>query len=653
MKNIRPAILMALFTAYFGLANAQLYSTYDWEASPQVAVVTKEESEHPAVILAHMQFSELLLSNGSANSYITEHKIIHLNTQAGVEKFNKVYIPLRASSQVVSIKVRSIDPSGKITNLRKENLKELNNVEGYGNFKIFAVEGITVGGEIEYLYTVKSSPEMYGREIFQTTVPVRSMSFALIYPRTIEYSARSYNGLSKPVYQDYDPKRKSISVAVSNVPAAQEEEYSSEVAERMRLDYKFESNAVLDHPFTWDDMSDQLLKNSHDPKGAGKVAKFLRSLNLEQASEEEKIRKLEQHIKTNFTIKDGNNPAYDDIREVLATHVGSDGGILKLYLAALTEMKVHTQLVFTLARTQGPIDFSYSTPLVLQEALLYFPDYNKYIAPTLPYMRFGPAPDNIGGNNGLFITFVNQEGKLTFRSCRVQQIDMLSHEHNKMGVNATIRIKNGVPEVMSETFWQGYRAARYRGIYQNTKGAQREEFLENVTLSGIENLTITKRTAEGEDVNLSGDIDSFFKIKTECLAPAILEGAGNDYLISIGKVIGKQSELYQERKRQTNIYVPITANYFHELVLEIPDGYTCSGQEAARIHNTVKDENQNVVMEFKSDYQIEGNKLTIKVNEVYKVLFLKKEKYDEYRAVINSAADFNKLVVVLTPSNAH
>lgn len=641
---------MALLSVYAGIATAQIYSTYNWEASPKVAAVTMEEAEHPAVIISHMQFSELVIGNGSANSFVTEHKIIHVNTQAGIEKFNKVYIPLRNSSEVISIKVRSIDPSGKITNLQKENLKELNNVEGYGNFKIFAVEGITIGGDIEYLYTVKSSPDMYGRKLFQTSVPVRAASFALIFPRSAEYSARSYNGLPQPVVQDYGNNKNSISIAVANVPAALEEEYSSEASERMRLDYKFESNAMLNEPFTWEKMGSQLLKNSHDPKGSGKVTKLIKSLNLGQASEEEKIKKLEQYIKTNFTIKDGNTPAYNDIKEVLSTNVGSDAGILKLYLAALAELNINTQLIFTLPRKQGSIDNDFPTPLVLQEALLFFPAYRTYLAPTVKYLRYGPAPDNIAGNSGLFITYNNQMGRLDFHKCYVQKIDILSHEHNKQGVNATIRIKNGVPEVIAETFWQGYRAALYRGIYQNTQGVQREDFMKNVTLSGIDNLSITKRSTEGEDVNLSSDVDSFFKIKTECVVPAILEMAGNDYLVSIGKVIGKQSELYQEHKRQTNIYLPTIANYFHELALEIPEGYTCAGQEAAKIHNQVKDENQNVVMEFISDYRIEGNKLIIKVHEVYKELYLKKEKYDDFRAVINSAADFNKLVVVLTPS---
>ena len=87
MRNIRLAMLLAFLTAYVGILRAQVYSTYDWESSPKVNDVTKEEAEYPALIISHMQFSELVIRNGAANSFVTEHKIIHVNTQAGIEKF--------------------------------------------------------------------------------------------------------------------------------------------------------------------------------------------------------------------------------------------------------------------------------------------------------------------------------------------------------------------------------------------------------------------------------------------------------------------------------------------------------------------------------------------------------------------------------------
>ena len=41
-------------------------------------------------------------------------------------------------------------------------------------------------------------------------------------------------------------------------------------------------------------------------------------------------------------------------------------------------------------------------------------------------------------------------------------------------------------------------------------------------------------------------------------------------------------------------------------------------------------------------------RVTITIDEAYKSLYYKKEKYDEYRNVINAAADFNKLAFIIT-----
>ena len=49
MRTIGLAILVALLTAFVEIAKAQSYSTYNWESSPKVTLVSKEEAEHPAV----------------------------------------------------------------------------------------------------------------------------------------------------------------------------------------------------------------------------------------------------------------------------------------------------------------------------------------------------------------------------------------------------------------------------------------------------------------------------------------------------------------------------------------------------------------------------------------------------------------------------
>jgi hypothetical protein len=51
---------------------------------------------------------------------------------------------------------------------------------------------------------------------------------------------------------------------------------------------------------------------------------------------------------------------------------------------------------------------------------------------------------------------------------------------------------------------------------------------------------------------------------------------------------------------------------------------------------------------FKSSYQLKGNILTVTANEYYKENIIEVAMYEEYRTVINSAADFNKIVLLLT-----
>ncbi|WP_374958832.1 hypothetical protein [Gilvibacter sp.] len=53
---------------------------------------------------------------------------------------------------------------------------------------------------------------------------------------------------------------------------------------------------------------------------------------------------------------------------------------------------------------------------------------------------------------------------------------------------------------------------------------------------------------------------------------------------------------------------------------------------------------------FRSSYELDGNILRIKADEYYRVNIMKKELFEEFRTVINSAADFNKVVLILEPA---
>lgn len=51
-------------------------------------------------------------------------------------------------------------------------------------------------------------------------------------------------------------------------------------------------------------------------------------------------------------------------------------------------------------------------------------------------------------------------------------------------------------------------------------------------------------------------------------------------------------------------------------------------------------------MEFTSKYEINGNNLMVTCNEYYDEISVPIERYEEFRTVINAAADFNKITLV-------
>ena len=58
-------------------------------------------------------------------------------------------------------------------------------------------------------------------------------------------------------------------------------------------------------------------------------------------------------------------------------------------------------------------------------------------------------------------------------------------------------------------------------------------------------------------------------------------------------------------------------------------------------------ENKKVAL-FESSYQVNGNEITVNNNEFYYNIKYPMEVFESYKEVVNAAADFNKITLVLT-----
>jgi len=64
------------------------------------------------------------------------------------------------------------------------------------------------------------------------------------------------------------------------------------------------------------------------------------------------------------------------------------------------------------------------------------------------------------------------------------------------------------------------------------------------------------------------------------------------------------------------------------------------------IEENYTNEEGKVILSFKSSYTIEGNKVKVIIEEFYKQTQYPAEIFNEYRSVVNAAADFEKISLI-------
>ena len=169
-----------------------------------------------------------------------------------------------------------------------------------------------------------------------------------------------------------------------------------------------------------------------------------------------------------------------------------------------------------------------------------------------------------------------------------------------------------------------------------------DSFIENIT----KELEIQSRKIVNDDSELFGVKPLQFIV--DFTTEAFVEKAGRKYLFKLGDLIGQQVQLYQEKERVLPLEEQFHRSYFRTLTINIPEGYKITNLDDINIDNSYA-KNDKELFSFKSSYQLKGSTLTVTADEHYRENIITVAMYEEYRTVINSAADFNKLVLLLEP----
>ena len=118
MKKITPFIF--LFSIASLSVSAHRPSGYisqyeEWADKPVVHPVPPEYANEPAIILLENTTRDYITEGKGINMYVTEHRIVKVLDDRGINVFNTLDFPVGSNTRVPSVRARTILPNGKVS----------------------------------------------------------------------------------------------------------------------------------------------------------------------------------------------------------------------------------------------------------------------------------------------------------------------------------------------------------------------------------------------------------------------------------------------------------------------------------------------------------------------------------------------------------
>lgn len=631
-----------------GSVSAQSYEARNFTLPERKSVATLSEAEKKeAVVLVedNRSFEYAFNSKEELEVFYSRHVRIQINEQSMVEAYNKIYIPVSTPDDLVTLHARTLLKDGKTYDLYKGDMKMV--TEDDQNYMILAIEGLEKGAELEYFYVTRGDLRVFLTERLQGHGYTRAVKLDIITPEHLIFEAKAYN--SKAVVSDSvsNGKRRVTVQAGPLTPLDDEEKYTFYRANVMRVEVKLAKNKLAgsNRLYTWDDAGTRFHEALHafDKTDAKEVSKLISKNDFKSGSQQDQVKKIERFMKANVVVRE--NAEEENIKLMLSRKYGSTTQVIKTYIALLEALDVPYELVVSCDRSGGRFDPEFDTWNYLDDYFFYFPFSGKFMDPTNLIYRYGAIPPLYYDNYGLFLKNVKL-GEATGVSASLKKIDATSAKQHFDNMTAVIQInpkeEKAVIEVDREM--DGFADNNLRAIYFYSNEDDRrkigEEFLRSCGGEGAE-----VKNIKSSNFNMnSEEMYQPFKLQATIESSGIVEKAGDSYIISIGQVIGQQVEMYQDHARQNPIDLDFPHAYKRILKLKIPEGYTAKGLDKLKMNIVANDKRQ---MGFVSDYTMNGNEITVTVDEYYEVTSLPASAYEPFRNVINAAADFNKIKLVL------
>jgi hypothetical protein len=648
---IVSAFLLIAFSAY-----PQGFSkTYDWEKTP--GLIKTDSVEHYGLIykITDRKIKEIWIDNeGKGEFYETHHLKFKILTNGGVDLYNKMEVSLSGVEEIVRLKARTIKTNGTVDNLSTTAIKHITNYNETGiDYKVFVFEGLEIGSEVEYLYTFRRQPSVYGYSYIQWNVDAATEEFDLVYPAYLDFRLKAYGeGLTISVDTIKSEKINYVHRNIKNekTKGIKSEPYANWKSHLARVDYVLDKNkdAGKYEMSTYKILAQNYYSSIYpdDAKPSKKAVALLKKIVSNSSDQIKTAKEIENYVKINF--KTGDSPSDKNMNRIFGSFGGStldrSTAMVDLYRAA--GFKV--ELVFTADNSNRRFDPAFETPSNCGEFLIYLPEIGFFTSPDNILLRSGYYDMSVFEQKGMFVkqvcvgefcSGVNYISSIPSKKAEESIHDMkLDISFNADMASTHINFVNSMT---------GYHSSSFQPVYEFLdKTAQ-----DNLKKQLVENFTgeYLDAAIEVENGNYNSSFDKPFILKGTANTETLLETAGDKYLFKVGVVLGEQYEMYDRVQRQLPIENDYNRIYDRLIKITIPPNYEISNMQDFQNNKILCDYNGKEAAGIIFEYRLDENIFTIKITEYYNILNLPLEEYEEYRSVINGAADFNKKVIVLSP----
>jgi hypothetical protein len=649
MTPVKNFILILFITCNSIAQTVPFYESYNWEISPSYQI---EESDNDMVAIKDKVVTEFIFEDQNLIEYYLEHKVLWLNSDDRIEEYTKVYLPIANDASQVVINVRIIKKTGEIIVLDKSRILRSEDDETGRDFNYYSIDDVEKGSIIEYYYVIKRRPKFQGAMVdIESDYDKQTVEFDLYAPSNLRFSFKSFN-LETTVKKIESFKEKTHwKFLAKDIKAVNKEEKAPYNATIGFIMYKLHENTANNAIITsYNNVAQNLFDfyySTYSKLEKKLIHKFAKNFKFDDGlRDENKARIIDLFIKENIYISENDS---ENLINVLKTKTANETGVIKLYIALFEKFDVTHEMVLTSNRLQLKFDKDFEATNFLQEFLFYFPASKKYLSPSKFGTRFGFPPPYFMNNFGLFVTGYDINGKRkAFSEVKFIEGIPASLSSDEMLIEVIFNTKDLTKNTIAlERKLNGYYAMNLHPFMNLIQPNRINEVIDQYFVQNSDkNAKVLKREFINEDPSLFGVKP--FVVKFDISSEYFVEKKGDKYLFKLGDLIGPQMEMQQEKKRILPLEAEFNRSYYRTIKIHIPEGYQISNLEDIIIKNSYTTKDKELFI-FDSYYTLEGNVLTVIADEHYRETFVAPEIFEAYRTVINSAADFNKVTLVLEP----